>query len=160
MTEHTQLKKAIRRHTPEVTEGFFGLVKEVLEKYDLASEHPGLGLTVRTTGTLAMNIGKRWAVSLRRDGRLELILPFDAEGRYEGEYTVPGTTKGVPDCTWLRYSYDGTLPAALKSDWLKAVHSEIERGYRTPFKKYHSTLFYDVVTDADTRKGILESKEN
>ncbi len=159
MNEYQKLQEIIKLHRPELINAYFDLVKEVLEKYSFTSDDSRIGLTVRTDNKLPLNIGNRWVISAVPDGTTVLLLGPDKEATaYDCTYMSNAeNTKNEIEGIWVTYSFSQSLslPPALKAAWLDAVDEEVRRGYRSPYKKFHSTLFYDAVMDANTRKKIM-----
>ena len=155
-------------------EEYLDLIKELIEFTGLDNDDPRLVLSLAKSNRFPVTINARYVLAGFRKGKplVRFIFPYDCE-----EITQLITVAMPPEISSHKYKYEPLrgedrektpyflafpgypqklLTLTQKAAWKKAILSEVERYERSPYKKSHESIVYDVVVDLNYRKSLLD----
>ncbi|MBD2136605.1 HNH endonuclease [Anabaena sp. FACHB-1237] len=153
-------------------EEYLDLVKELIDFTGLGNDDPRLVLSLAKSRRFPITINARYVLAGFRKGKplVRFIFPYDF-----AEISQLITVAMPPEISSHKYDplrgedkektpyflgFPGDpqklLTLKQKAAWKKAILSEVERYERSPYKKFHESIVYDVVVDLTYRKLLLD----
>lgn len=153
-------------------EEYLDLLKELIEFTGLDNDDPRLVLSLTQRKNFPLTINSRYVISGFRKTKplVGFIFPYDFE-----EISQLISLAMPPEISSHKYAplrgedrektpyflaFPGEpqklLTPGQKTAWKKAISSELERYERSPYKKFHESIVYDVVVDLTYRKSLLD----
>jgi len=152
--------------------GYFELVKELIEFTGLANDDPRLVLSIPQDKILPVTINRRYvlATSRRRRAAIGLIFGSDfsripeleARAAHTGRFNPFSgeTEEDTPYFIWLKGTpnslFDDEATDELKEEWREAVLFEVRHGRYSPFRKFHEPTVYEAAMNSEYRRRVLD----
>jgi hypothetical protein len=141
----------------------FDLLGELLATTGLSSDDPRLVTSIPKAGGIHVTINSRFVLTVMRSDRTStgFILSDDTKGL--GELIAQASNyerfENEGSASHLLEFHDGldriTIPV-VKRGWLRAVLNEVDRGKRSPYRRYHEPAVYRAAVDHDYRRRVLD----
>ncbi|MFB6134433.1 MAG: phospholipase D-like domain-containing protein [Halanaeroarchaeum sp.] len=144
---------------------YFDLIREVIEFTGLKEDDPTIATTLPRSGLsrLPVNINQRYVLTaFPEKGLTGFMLPADSTAVDElSEYISDFgafNTSSDNDPYWFEFpeNPDEFITRGFKEDWKRAIERELNRGSRSPYRRYHESLAYKAAVDPDYRNKVLK----
>lgn len=139
---------------------FYDLVNKLLTDLGIDQDDQRLTLSDTKEGKLPVILGSRYVLLPLKNESIKCIVPSDfklkdIDGVDYGWYFSPETSR---DAKWIEVSFPvgEELPPRLYQSILKVSKAILKRTKKSNFRKNHSPLLYDFITNADARKDVLD----
>jgi len=173
LSPHKMLAKQIKLfHDREWINGYFDLLKHMIEFTGLKNDDARLVLSIPRYKILPVTINRRYvlATSFRRMGAVRLIFSsqfsripaLKAKAAHTWRYKPYSgeTEQEAPYFIWLKgapYSiFADEITSELEDEWREAVLFELEHGKSSPFRKYHEAVVYEAAMNLTYRRELLD----
>jgi|SRR6185436_16813667 len=156
MQQHSLIKRRIAANKkPEAVTLFFKLLRIFVEDLGLSAENQKLSLTVPASQKrFVVNLNSRYAITLEHNGSIGLL--FEMED-YRAVQKICKTSVMFrfrkarrDDDYFLKYPVEKLTVKVLDRllpYWIKACKNLEHRMSRSPYRKFHSREFYNLVMD-------------
>ncbi|GEM_PF-500144 len=150
-------------------EGYFDLVREVIETSGLSSDDDRLVMTIRTSRRLPVTINQRYVLaalwkdrssvgfSLSKEYPIPDILLdrklYEEEG-YEPRKKEPPAE--VPRYVEFKLDHPSDVPADLKRVWKEVISREVGHGEGSSHRRYHQPLIYAMAMNPAVRRRVFD----
>lgn len=148
---------------------YLNLIKELIDFCGLAWNDERLALTLPKKETrLPVNINQRYVLNaaFARGSKAAFLFILGGDfvryrrlQRHAGRYS-PWRGEAIEDVPYWWEKYPETpnevLSGEFKEEWKNAVRSELRRGKRSGFRKYHDSRIYDAAVDLEYRASLLD----
>jgi len=139
---------------------FFQLLKILIDELNLGPENPKLSLTVpKSQKRFVVNLNARYAITLEHNGSIGLLIEASdfkrAQKILRASRLFRFSKARRPDDYFLKYPAGSLTPRRLNSllpMWLKACRNLEPSMSRSPYRKFHSREFYELVLDDAVRR--------
>ncbi len=163
-----RLKKTIRQAPEkEWIDGYFELVKELIEFTGLSRDDPRLVLSMPKNGTLPVTVGQRYA--LKAFWKHRPVIGFMLDASYRPPKSIEanivewyyfkstGVERSDGDLCFLDFKVSDMrkIPQDLKTRWRHLVTKALEGGQKSPYKRHHVDMLYHIVMDKELREALL-----
>lgn len=143
---------------------FLDVVRKMIEDFEIKDEDIRIAMIIPKTGRrLPVNIGQRWIIRPYINGDIGMIMPLSYEpSNFKEDNAVEKEeyyyTNRKKTARWVLFNRKVEVRFSDKiiNYWYEAIKKELDRAFRSGRKKYHESIYYNLATDIDYRKKILD----
>ena len=163
---HKRLIESIRKLTfdRKWINDYFHLAKEMIDFTGLTSDDPRLVMSIPKSSEIPITINQRYVLNPKYNGRIGLIMPLDYG---MGEYDKDGVVQihdgyffrnKIREARWIEFERKNGIEFSerIKDYWKQAILTELKRGNKSGFKKFHEPIVYEAIMNASYRNRLLD----
>ncbi len=156
LTESAIVAYLERWQKHEWERAFFQLLRTAIHTAGLPNNSEYLAVTLTETQKITFQINNRVILashSRRKNTSLSLMLPLEFEAQKEAYPNIFSIEyfghSDKPESLLVRAEWDNLddIPASILALWKQAIQHELQRKYKSPFKRYHQNILYDIATN-------------
>ena len=143
---------------------YFDLAKEMIDFTGLTSDDPRLVMSIPKSSEIPITINQRYVLNPKYNGRIGLIMPLNYGG---SEYDKDGVVQihdgyffrnKIREARWIEFERKNGIEFSerIKDYWKQAVLTELKKGNKSGFKKFHEPIVYEVIVNLSYRNGLLD----
>jgi len=150
--------------------GFFMLINKAIKLSSLKSDSNYLALTLTKSKQITVQINNRIILKSHTKGKkksIGFILPLEFESQIksyknidkEMEYFTSHKKEKQSLLIHFLYENIDKIDKTILQLWERAINNELKRKFKSPYKKYHQDIIYDIATDNIKLKNIFNDYE-
>lgn len=144
---------------------YFDLAKEMIDFTGLTSDDPRLVISITKNSKIPITINQRYVLNPEYNGGIGLIMPLEYE---EDEYDKDGVVQihdgyffrnKTREARWIVFGRKNRIEFSerIKDYWKRAVLTELNRGKKSGFKKFHEPIVYEAIMNLSYRDKLLDN---
>jgi hypothetical protein len=144
---------------------FFRLLRTAITASRLPKDSPYLAVTITKTMKITCQVNNRVILASHSKGKnssLTLMLPLEFESQVQHFPNIFAVehfgSKQRPESLLVRFVVDdlAILESSIVNLWIQAIQAELQRKFKSPFKRFHQNILYDIALNDSMLDEMFE----